>query len=125
MSKHGYRMVGYGGLVNDIYRSNPETTRIEFVNVPPVQMPAVPQQQFVAPPVFPERIKQAIEKELDANVDIAHDVINKSLDLYKLFMKGKGLGLVDGEFNIQATASSDATITKPTFDISIDIKLPK
>lgn len=125
MSKHGYRMVGYGGLVNDIYRSNPETTRIEFVNVPPVQMPAVPQQQFVTPPVFPERIKQAIEKELDANVDIAHDVINKSLDLYKLFMKGKGLGLVDGEFNIQATASSDATITKPTFDISIDIKLPK
>lgn len=123
MSRHGYRFVGYGGLVRDIaaseYNHYPERHSVEVSMPSPVVQPP---QQSVIQSAIPYRVQQAIDAELANEVDLAMNLVNKSADLYSAFLKAKEYGRITGNCNIDIVSAEPDTV--PHFEIAIKAVLP-
>lgn len=125
MSKHGYRMVGYGGLINDLYGHGqyPEYHKVE-VSVPPIVVPAQ-QQQMIAPQPLPERVKAAVLADVEEHTDLILKVINTTTELNKAFLEGLSAGVLTGSCNIHVVDDIPEEQLLPSFEISIKCAIPK
>lgn len=126
MSRHGYRYVGYGGLVRDMaaseYNNYPERHSVEI---------STPVQPVVYPPLqpanmindVPARVLRAVEDELRNEVDLAMDMVDKMVGFYKTFLKAREYGKITGNCNINIV-SADNPNAVPHFEIAIKAVLP-
>lgn len=131
MSRHGYRMVGYGGLINDIYGSSYHPAKYDHTNTPAITENVAPaQQSFSMPvlplvkedPVLPDTIVREYQQEM-ANKTAAVTSAFKAIgNIMQVITKACSAGGCD--MNMQTSIVPDETISKPTVNINIELKMP-